>query len=110
MALLDSDAYWHPGLETQSRAAWRQLQMDLLRDHLRKAALRTTPDGQPNYSDLAITTALTVRAIYRLALRQTEGLIGSILHLLGTNATTSAPPIATVRALASSKPGSAHST
>ncbi len=48
-----------------------------------KAAPRTTPGGQPHYSDLAITTALTLRAVFRLALRQTEGLIGSILHLLG---------------------------
>src|SRR6187431_509323 len=47
------------------------------------AAPRTTPGGQPSYSDLAITTALMLRAVFRLALRQTEGLIGSILHLLG---------------------------
>src|SRR5918995_6188804 len=32
---------------------------------------------------LAIATALTLRAVFRLAPRQTEGLIGSILHLLG---------------------------
>src|SRR3954449_1783121 len=44
---------------------------------------RTTPGGQPHYSDLAITTALTVKAVFRLALRQTEGLIGSIIGLLG---------------------------
>ena len=48
-----------------------------------KAAPRTTPGGQPHYSDLAITTALTLRAVFRLALRQTEGLIGSIIGLLG---------------------------
>ena len=48
-----------------------------------KAAPRTTRGGQPSYSDLAIATALTLRAVFRLALRQTEGLIGSILHLLG---------------------------
>ena len=48
-----------------------------------KAAPRTTPGGQLHYSDLAITTALTLRAVFRLALRQTEGLIGSILQLLG---------------------------
>ena len=46
------------------------------------AAPRTTRGGQPSYSDLAITTALTLRAVFRLALRQTEGLIGSILQLL----------------------------
>ena len=44
---------------------------------------RTTRGGQPRYSSLAITTALTLRAVFRLALRQTEGLIGSILGLLG---------------------------
>ena len=47
------------------------------------AAPRTTRGGQPSYSDLAITTALTLRAVFRLALRQTEGLIGSVLQLLG---------------------------
>ena len=35
-----------------------------------KAAPRTTPGGQPHYSDLAITTALTLRAVFHLALRQ----------------------------------------
>src|SRR5947209_3914149 len=48
-----------------------------------KAAPRTMPGGQPHYSDLAITTALTLRAVFHLALRQTEGLIGSVLQLLG---------------------------
>src|SRR4051794_33103562 len=43
---------------------------------------RTTPGGQPHYSSLAITTALTLKAVFRLALRQTEGLIGSLIHLL----------------------------
>jgi hypothetical protein len=46
------------------------------------AAPRTTRGGQPSYSDLAIATTLTLRAVFRLALRQTEGLIGSILQLL----------------------------
>src|SRR4051794_22604540 len=44
---------------------------------------RTTPGGQPHYSSLAIATALTLKAVFRLALRQTEGLIGSVLQLLG---------------------------
>src|SRR5215204_6527958 len=44
---------------------------------------RTTPGGQPHYSARAITTALTLKAVFRLALRQTEGLIGSIIGLLG---------------------------
>lgn len=47
------------------------------------AERRTTPGGQPHYSALAITTALTLRTVFRLALRQTEGLIGSIIRLLG---------------------------
>jgi Transposase DDE domain len=44
---------------------------------------RTTPGGQPWCSALAIETALTLRTVFRLALRQAEGLIGSILRLLG---------------------------
>ena len=46
-----------------------------------RAEPRTTRGGQPRYSSLAITTALTLRAVFRLALRQTEGLIGSIIAL-----------------------------
>jgi Transposase DDE domain len=48
-----------------------------------RAEPSTTRGGQPQYSALAIRTALTLRAVFRLALRQTEGLIGSILQLLG---------------------------
>ena len=48
-----------------------------------RAAPRTTRGAQPWYSPLAILTALTLRAVFRLALRQTEGLIGSIMELLG---------------------------
>jgi hypothetical protein len=44
---------------------------------------RSGRGGQPKFSALAIATALTLRAVFRLALRQTEGLIGSILQLLG---------------------------
>ncbi len=44
---------------------------------------RTTQGGQRWYSPLAILTALTLRAVFHLALRQTEGLIGSIIGLLG---------------------------
>ena len=45
-----------------------------------KAEPRTTPGGQLCYSAMAITTALTLRAVFHLALRQTEGLIGSVVH------------------------------
>src|SRR3954471_9619766 len=48
-----------------------------------KAKPRTTRGGQPWYSELAILTALTLRAVFRLAYRQTEGLIGSLMRLLG---------------------------
>ena len=48
-----------------------------------RAEPRTTRGGQPLYSALAIATALRLRAVFRLALRQTEGLIGSVIHLLG---------------------------
>src|SRR4051812_19369239 len=44
---------------------------------------RTTPGGQPWYSALAILTALTLRAVFRLAYRQAEGLLGSVVGLLG---------------------------
>ncbi|MDQ2762208.1 MAG: IS5 family transposase [Pseudomonadota bacterium] len=44
---------------------------------------RTTRGGQPWYSPLSILTALTLRTVFRLAYRQTEGLIGSIIGLLG---------------------------
>jgi Transposase DDE domain len=47
-----------------------------------RAEPRTSRGGQACYSDLAIATALTLRAVFRLALRQTEGLIASILQLL----------------------------
>jgi len=43
---------------------------------------RTTRGGQRTYSALAILTALTLRAVFQLALRQTEGLIGSVMRLL----------------------------
>ncbi len=42
-----------------------------------RAERRTTRGGQPRYSALAITTALTLRTVFHLALRQTEGLIPS---------------------------------
>jgi hypothetical protein len=48
-----------------------------------RAEPRTTPGGQARYSPLAILTALTLRAVFRLALRQAEGLIGSVIGLLG---------------------------
>jgi hypothetical protein len=40
------------------------------------------------YSDLAITCALTLREVYHLPLRATQGLITSVLRLLGTDLPT----------------------
>ena len=57
------------GVTDEAIAAWR-------------AEPRTTRGGQPRYSPLAITTALTLWMLFRLGLRQTEGLVGSIVHLL----------------------------
>jgi hypothetical protein len=39
--------------------------------------------GQLVYSDLAIETVLALRLVLRLGLRQIEGTLGSIAHLLG---------------------------
>ncbi len=44
---------------------------------------RATRGGQPWYSPLAILTALTLRTVFHLAYRQAEGLIGSVIGLLG---------------------------
>ena len=43
---------------------------------------RTPRGGQPLFSNMAIQTGLILRTVFGLALRQTEGLIGSIIHLL----------------------------
>jgi hypothetical protein len=41
------------------------------------------PGGQRRYSDLAIVTALTLRAVFHLPLRQTEGFVASLIGLMG---------------------------
>jgi hypothetical protein len=41
--------------------------------------------GQLTYSDLAIETGLALRLVLRLGLRQIEGTLGSIAHLLGAD-------------------------
>jgi hypothetical protein len=47
------------------------------------APRRSTPGGQPRYSDLAIELVLTLRLVFHLALRQAEGFARSVLALLG---------------------------
>ena len=39
--------------------------------------------GQRRYSNLAILTTLTLRVVYRLPLRQTEGFLDSLLRMMG---------------------------
>ena len=47
------------------------------------ALLGGRPGGQRRYSDLAIVTALTLRTVSHLPLRQTEGFIASLIGLMG---------------------------
>ncbi len=51
------------------------------------APKRGSPGGQPRYSDLAIELVLTLRLVFRLALRQAEAFTSSVLHLLGLGLT-----------------------
>ena len=52
-----------------------------------QAPRRSTPGGQPRYSDLAIELVLTLRLVFHLALRQTEAFARSVLTLLGLELT-----------------------
>ena len=52
------------------------------------------PTGQARYADAAIQTCLMLRAAFKLPLRQTEGLMASVLTLMGL--TISAPDHTTV--------------
>ena len=47
------------------------------------AVPRATPGGQATYSDSAIQTCLMLRTAFKLALRQAEGLMTSVVELLG---------------------------
>src|SRR3954447_25949951 len=70
-----------------------------------EAERRTSRGGQPEYSDLAILTALTFKAVFRLAYRQTEGLIGSIIGLLGLTLPVPDPTTLSRRAAVLEVPG-----
>ena len=48
-----------------------------------QASPRPGRGGRPEYSDLTILTGLTFKAVFRLPYRQTEGLIGPLVGLLG---------------------------
>ena len=47
------------------------------------APRRSSPGGQPRYSELAIELVLTLRLVFHLALRQVEAFSRSVLRLLG---------------------------
>ncbi len=49
------------------------------------APRRVSPGGQRRYSDMAIEMCLTLRTVYHLALRQTQGFMGSIGKLMGAD-------------------------
>ncbi len=60
------------------------------------------PDGQARYTDAAIQTSLMVRTAFKLALRQTEGLMASVLRLM--DLMISAPDHTTVSRRATTLP------
>jgi hypothetical protein len=96
MAEAHKRAHRHPRYKTAYRVRnWREYEKSL-RDRgditiwfNQEAIDAWTPPtnakrgGQPVYSDLAIETALTLRLLFHLPLRQTEGFLGSILKLMG---------------------------
>ena len=60
------------------------------------------PDGQARYSSAAIQTGLMLRAALKLARRQTEGLMDSVITLMGQE--TTAPDHTTVSRRAAKLP------
>lgn len=60
------------------------------------------PQGQARYTDAAIQTTLMVRTAFRLALRQTEGLMASVITLM--DLTISAPDHSTISRRAETLP------
>lgn len=51
--------------------------------HWHPSAHQAQPRGRPKfYTDIAIQCALTLRSIYHLPLRATEGLLRSLIHCL----------------------------
>ncbi len=86
----------HPDYKTRYRVTnWREYERGLVQRGdvtvwLSPAAVgawKGKPSGrrgaQPKFSDLAIETALTLRLVFRLPLRQTEGFIRSLFKLMG---------------------------
>jgi hypothetical protein len=89
-------AYRHPKYKTAYRVNnWREYDQALRdRGHItlwisQEAIDAWTPPqtgkrgAQPLYSDIPIETALTLRLLFHLPLRQTEGFLGTVLRLMG---------------------------
>ena len=85
----------HPKYKTTYRVGnWRAYERTLVRrgdvtlwlSADARDAWRPVPSGQPGgqkrFSDLAITTALTLRLVFRLPLRQAEGFLRSVFALM----------------------------
>jgi len=85
----------HPTYKTRYRVAnWRAYERALVRrgdvtlwlSPGARAGWRASPSGrpggQPRFSDLAIETALTLRLVFHLPLRQTEGFVRSVLTVM----------------------------
>ena len=58
------------------------------------APRRMSCGGQPRYSDMAVTTWLTSSVVYKLPLRQTQGLMRGVARLMGLDITV--PDISTL--------------
>jgi hypothetical protein len=91
---------FHPEYETKYKVTnWAEYDRALVRrgdltvwmSEAAIAAWTPVPNGrrsaQPRYSALAVETALMLRLIYSLPWRQTEGLLNSVLRLLGLQLT-----------------------
>ena len=85
----------HPTYKTKYRVGnWRAYERSLVQrgdvtlwlSADARDAWRPSPSGQPggqkHFSDLAIQTALTLRLVFRLSLRQAEGFLRSVLSLM----------------------------
>ena len=88
----------HPKYETRYRVTnWREYERGLVQRGdvtiwLSPGAIagwKAKPSGcrgaQPKFSDLAIETALTLRFVFHLALRQAEGFRRSLFRLMGVS-------------------------
>ena len=64
-----------------------------------RAAQRSTPGGQATYSDSAIQTCLILRTACKLALRRAEGLMMSVVELLGRELAVPDPTTVSRRAI-----------